>query len=178
MFVVKRIKNDYSIKIPNLSNSTRFRRQVCTGCCHCHYAVNWAVFCSKVDAVVGRLVEAISCCLGKTWGSIARSTGTNPANAFHVPGPYLKLCVEGFCDRIRRAPGATLIRGFPFILQPISLSQSLVISRITLVMRSYQNSSINLSDGPGPLPRPHCSNALQLHVAPIPECTLQFPPAI
>ena len=43
-------------------------------------------------------------------------------------------------------------------------------------MRSYQNSAINLSNAPGPFPRPHCSNALQLHLAPIPECTLQFPP--
>ena len=43
--------------------------------------------------------------------------------------PRGQLRVEGFYDRIRRAPGATLIRGFPFILQPISLSQSLVISR-------------------------------------------------
>ena len=32
--------------------------------------------------------------------------------------PRGQLRVEGFYDRIRRAPGATLIRGFPFICSP------------------------------------------------------------
>ena len=118
---VRQIKNDYSIKIPNSSNSRRFRCPVCTA---------WLAVTA-------------------TARSIARSTARRGLLRPHPP----------------RTRGNANTR-IPIHLQPISLSQSLVISHITLVMRSYQNSAINLSDGPGPLPRPHCSNALQLHLAP------------
>ena len=90
--------------------------------------------------------------------------------------PRGQLRVEGFYDRIRRAPGATLIRVFPFIFQPISLSQSLVNSRIALVMRSYQNSAINLSNTSARSLVPTAPTLSNYTSPPILECTLQFPP--